>query len=120
MFSRLIGSTSSPFRNARLRALYRKQYLTPTIILREIVSEVELIPLMAAYHKFVNTTPKPNATKKSKGELVGPLDELELLDIVVSGKREEVADRVCEAEVAMAWAVGVWVPSRCISDRATT
>jgi len=33
MFSRLIGSTSSPFRIARLRALYRKQYLTPTIIL---------------------------------------------------------------------------------------
>ena len=24
------------------------------------------------YHKFVNTTPKPSATKKSKGELVGP------------------------------------------------
>jgi hypothetical protein len=40
MFSRLIGSTSSPFRNARLRALYRKQYLTPTIILREIVSDL--------------------------------------------------------------------------------
>jgi hypothetical protein len=38
---------------------------------------------MAAYHKFVNTTPNPNATKKSRGELVGPLDELELLDIVV-------------------------------------
>ena len=25
-----------------------------------------------AYHKFVNTTPKPSATKKSSGELVGP------------------------------------------------
>jgi hypothetical protein len=25
-----------------------------------------------AYHKFVNTTPKPNATKKRRGEL-GPL-----------------------------------------------
>jgi hypothetical protein len=34
MLSRIIGSTSSPFRRARLRALYRKQYLTPTIILR--------------------------------------------------------------------------------------
>jgi len=32
--------------------LYRKQYLTPTII-----------------HKFVKTTPNPNATKKSSGEL---------------------------------------------------
>lgn len=28
-----------------------------------------------AYHRFVNTTPNPRATKKSKGELVG----LELL-----------------------------------------
>ena len=25
------------------------------------------------YHKFVNTTPKPNATKNRSGELVGPL-----------------------------------------------
>ena len=24
------------------------------------------------YHRFVNTTPKPRATKKSSGELVGP------------------------------------------------
>ena len=24
------------------------------------------------YHKFVNTTPNPKATKKSNGELVGP------------------------------------------------
>jgi hypothetical protein len=28
------------------------------------------------YHKFVNTTPKPNATKNKSGELVGPLDGL--------------------------------------------
>jgi len=76
---------------------------------------------MTAYHKFVNTTPKPNATKKSKGELVGPLDELELLDIVVWGKREEDTEEgVCDAEVAMAWTVVVWVPSRWISDRSTT
>lgn len=25
-----------------------------------------------AYHRFVKTTPKPRATKKSSGELVGP------------------------------------------------
>ncbi len=25
------------------------------------------------YHKLVNTTPNPNATKNSRGELVGPL-----------------------------------------------
>ena len=31
------------------------------------------------YHKFVKTTPNPRATKKSKGELVGPL--LELLSV---------------------------------------
>lgn len=55
MFSKLIGSGSSPFRIARLRALYRKQYLTPTMI-----------------HRFVKTTPKPSATKNSSGELVGP------------------------------------------------
>jgi hypothetical protein len=28
------------------------------------------------YHKIVKTTPNPRATKKSKGELVGPLPEL--------------------------------------------
>lgn len=27
---------------------------------------------MQAYHRLVKTTPKPSATKKSKGELVGP------------------------------------------------
>ena len=27
---------------------------------------------LIAYHKFVKTTPKPNATKNSRGELVGP------------------------------------------------
>ena len=27
--------------------------------------------------RFVNTTPKPNATKKSKGELVGPFEPLD-------------------------------------------
>ena len=26
------------------------------------------------HHRFVNTTPKPRATKKSRGELVGPPD----------------------------------------------
>jgi hypothetical protein len=28
--------------------------------------------LAVAYHRFVKTTPKPRATKKSSGELVGP------------------------------------------------
>ena len=32
---------------------------------------------------MVNTTPKPNATKKSNGELVGPFDPLALVvDII--------------------------------------
>lgn len=49
---------------------------------------------MDAYHKFVKTTPKPKATKKSKGEL-GPLPLLDPL----------VADGVADAEEAEAIAV---------------
>lgn len=49
---------------------------------------------MDAYHKFVKTTPKPRATKKSKGEL-GPLPLLDAL----------VADGVADAEEAEAIAV---------------
>ena len=37
-------------------------------------------------HRFVKTTPKPNATKKSRGELVGPPPpELEGLDVAAGG-----------------------------------
>ena len=61
-----------------------------------------------AYHKFVNTTPKPKATKKSNGELVGPpppppplagaevaagLGEIELLGIPVSVVEDMTAIR---------------------------
>lgn len=46
--------------------MYRKQYLTPTMI-----------------HRLVKTTPKPRATKKSKGEL--PLGLLLLDEVVVAG-----------------------------------
>jgi hypothetical protein len=35
-----------------------------------------------AHHKFVNTTPKPRATKNSRGELVGPPGVLVLLLLV--------------------------------------
>jgi hypothetical protein len=39
---------------------------------------------MNADHKFVKTTPKPNATKNSSGEEVGPVPGLLLcVDIVV-------------------------------------
>lgn len=81
----LIGSPSSPIRKARLRALYRKQYLTPTMILglalgksgRGIQGTRMQITIgmtrrwvnRSTYHKFVKTTPKPRATKNSNGEL---------------------------------------------------
>ena len=39
-----------------------------------------------AYHRFVKTTPKPSATKKSKGELVGPPPpELGGVDVAAGG-----------------------------------
>lgn len=31
-----------------------------------------MLSVSGAYHRFVKTTPKPRATKKSSGELVGP------------------------------------------------
>ena len=52
--------------------MYRKQYLTPTIILGDVRRKHHAIAPASAYHKFVKTTPKPSATKKSSGELVGP------------------------------------------------
>ena len=46
---------------------------------------------LATYHRFVNTTPNPNATKKSNGELVGPPPPPPLLDgAEVAAGREEV------------------------------
>lgn len=44
-------------------------------------------------HRFVKTTPKPRATKKSKGELVGPPPPPELAgDVDAAGGPMEVAD----------------------------
>ena len=37
------------------------------------------------YQRFVKTTPKPRATKKSSGELVGPLPLLVFPDSVALG-----------------------------------
>ena len=48
------------------------------------------------HHKFVNTTPKPNATKKSRGELVGPLAGC--VDIAEVGVAE-VEEAVCAVDV---------------------
>ena len=40
----------------------------------------------ATDHKFVNTTPKPRATKNSKGELVGPpLGRTACVDVAADG-----------------------------------
>ena len=43
-----------------------------------------------AYQRFVKTTPKPRATKKSRGELVGPLEPLLVGELVAAGAAEEV------------------------------
>lgn len=99
MFSRVMGSPSSLSRIALLRALYRKQYLTPTIILDN--SELEWtrdtrarsIP-GCAHHKFVKTTPKPNATKNKSGDEF-PLPEVlpeEPSDVPVGDADEDVDD----------------------------
>jgi hypothetical protein len=52
----------------------------------------------SAYHRLVKTTPKPNATKKSSGELVGPLLSLLLLSLWVG-------EGVGEEELVVAMAV---------------
>jgi hypothetical protein len=55
---------------------------------------------IATNHRLVNTTPKPSATKKSSGELVGPF---ELLD--------EDVDIVGAALVEVGVVIGVGVGS---------
>jgi hypothetical protein len=58
-------------------------------------------------HKFVNTTPKPNATKNSNGELVGPPPPWFVMVGVGAGT---VVETDCDCA-----AVGsgvVWVPPR--------
>ena len=60
------------------------------------------------YHRFVKTTPKPRATKKSKGELVGPPPPLELgTDDVDAGGATAVLEGnvVGDAEVVISAAV---------------
>lgn len=49
------------------------------------------------YHRFVKTTPKPNATKNNKGELVGPL----LFEPLSDGVGKGAADVVAEADILM-------------------
>jgi len=59
------------------------------------------------HHKFVKTTPKPNATKNNKGELVGPLDGVEVWDTIIG---VVVVDDVCEIGVGTPLRVVVCVP----------
>jgi hypothetical protein len=75
-----------------------------------------LIAVVNAYHKLVKTTPKPRATKNKSGELVGPPDELELVDMA------DGEDEVCDGAVATGLTVDVWVSStvRCRSEFSTT
>ena len=47
-----------------------------------------------AYHKFVKTTPKPRATKKSNGELELPPGLFRDSVVVAEGAEDEVADIV--------------------------
>lgn len=52
--------------------------------------------MLMAHQRFVNTTPKPRATKKRRGELVGPPPPLLLLFplllavVVVAGALDDV------------------------------
>jgi len=57
------------------------------------------------YHKFVKTTPKPRATKNSRGELVGPLPPEEP---VLVGEGED------ESEAAALGAVVVVADILCV------
>jgi hypothetical protein len=52
-------------------------------------------------HKLVKTTPKPNATKNNKGELVGPLVPPPLPVVLADGGPEVVAEEVCEVEASV-------------------
>ena len=55
----------------------------------------------------MKTTPKPNATKNNKGELVGPLDGVEVWDTIIG---VVVVDDVCEIGVGTPLRVVVCVP----------
>ena len=65
----LIGSPSS-LRIARFRALYLKQYLTPTMILSNVRGPSAIVSLhqTSTHQRFVKTTPNPSATKKRRDD----------------------------------------------------
>ena len=57
----------------------------------------------------MKTTPKPRATKKSKGELVGPPPPPELADVVAAGEVMEVAVLVDDEDaiIETVWCAGM-------------
>lgn len=65
----LIGSPSS-LRIARFRALYLKQYLTPTMILSNVRGPSAIVSFhqTSTHQRFVKTTPNPSATKKRRDD----------------------------------------------------
>lgn len=63
---------------------------------------------MKTHHKFVNTTPKPNATKNNKGELGPPVDPE--VPVVVCDGADPVA--VAVFEIVDMFATMVWRPTR--------
>ncbi len=65
--------------------------------------------LIMTYHKLVNTTPNPKATKKSNGELVGPLPLLPPELVVGSGGAADVAEDMVTAMVVIASVETTWV-----------
>lgn len=57
------------------------------------------------HHRFVKTTPKPSATKKSKGELVGPPPPELAADVVAAGAGIAVLELVVTVGLAI-FAIG--------------
>jgi hypothetical protein len=72
------------------------------------VCSLATVKSVEPYHKFVKTTPKPNATKNSRGELPGVLLFLPLSVGVGVGTADEVlvasamfSWRVCNLQVSL-------------------
>ena len=65
--------------------------------------------LIVTYHRLVNTTPNPKATKKSNGELVGPLPLLPPELVVGSGGAADVAEDMVTAMVVIVLGGTTWV-----------
>ena len=60
------------------------------------------------YHRFVKTTPKPSATKKSKGELVGPPPPELGTDDVAAGGGTALLEGIVVVAAEVAIIAAVW------------